>query len=139
VLYHPSENATKQTGRKPCTSKSGVVNQNKILSVCPNRETLLSTETTLRESGFEVESVLTDTQARFEIEMGQCGVLLMCYRLFPEQVHELSRLFRAYCPDGRIIFVMGEDHEPPIDADVVLRNMDGPRALLIALRFPEAA
>jgi hypothetical protein len=110
------------------------MNQNKILSVCPSRENLTDRETALREAGFEVVSVLSDTQARFEIEMGQCGVLLMCFRLFPEQVQELSRLFRKYCPDGRIIFVMAEEHEPPIDADVVLRDMDGPRALLTALR-----
>jgi hypothetical protein len=115
------------------------MNQNKILSVCPSRETLADRESALREGGFEVVSVWTDTQARFEIEMGQCGVLLMCFRLFPEQVQELSRLFRAYCPDGRVIFVMAEEHEPPIDADVVLRDMDGPRALLTALRRPEAA
>jgi DNA-binding response OmpR family regulator len=115
------------------------MNQNKILSVCPSRETLADRESALREAGFEVVSVLTDTQARFEIEMGQCGVLLMCFRLFPEQVQELSRLFRKYCPDGRIIFVMAEEHESPIDADVVLRDMDGLRALLTALRRPEAA
>ena len=115
------------------------MNQNKVLSVCPNRETLEGRETALREAGFGVVSVLTDTQARFEIEMGQCGVLLMCFRLFPEQVQELTRLFRAYCPDGRVIFVIGEEHEPPINADIVLRDMDGPRALLTALRRPEAA
>jgi hypothetical protein len=110
------------------------MNQNKVLSVCPSRETLGRRETALREAGFEVVSVLTDTQARFEIEMGQCGVLLMCFRLFPEQVQELARLFKKNCPDGRIIFVMAEEHEPPIDADIVLRDMDGPRALLTALR-----
>jgi hypothetical protein len=115
------------------------MDQKKVLSVCSDRETLGGRETALRQAGFEVVSVLTETQARFEIEMGQCGVLLMCFRLFPEQVQELARLFRKNCPDGRIVFVMGEEHESPIDADFVLRDMDGPRALLPALRRPEAA
>lgn len=93
----------------------------------------------MRSGGFEVFSVLSDTQARFEIEMGRCGVLLMCFRLFPEQLQELTGLFRRYCPDGRVIFAMGEDREPPIDPDFVVRDVDGPRALLTALRRPKAA
>jgi hypothetical protein len=59
-----------------------MVNQNQALSVCPSRETLEGRETALREAGFGVVSVLTDTQARFEIEMGQCGVLLMSVDVF---------------------------------------------------------
>lgn len=72
-------------------------------------------EATLRSGGFEVVSVLSPIQARFEIEMGRCGVFVICYRVSKDEAEELTTLFRKNCPDGRVIFVThpGQKQEVP--------------------------
>jgi hypothetical protein len=52
-----------------------------ILSLSPDQDALASREVTLRNGGMKVISVMSPIQARFEIEMGRCGVFLICYRL----------------------------------------------------------
>lgn len=52
-----------------------------VLSLTPNKDALVVRETALQNAGFKVTSVMTPVEARFEIEMGRCGTLLICYRL----------------------------------------------------------
>jgi hypothetical protein len=80
------------------------VEQKAVLSFTPSKDALVRRETALHHGGFKVISVMTPIEARFEIEMGRCGTLLICYRLSETEANEISRLFRRYCPNGRIIF-----------------------------------
>jgi hypothetical protein len=78
--------------------------ENTILLLTPSKEALVR-EATLRKGGFKVISVMSPVQVRFEIEMGRCGTLLICHRLSETDASEMARLFRRYCPEGRIVFV----------------------------------
>ena len=80
----------------------------KVLSFSPDREALLKREAALRKSGVEVFSTSTENQARFEIETGKCGVLLICFRVSPLQAKDLASLFRK---NGYIIFVLNDTHD----------------------------
>lgn len=93
--------------------------KNTVLSLSPNPDALAVREATLRSGGLHVISVLSPIQARFEIEMGRCGVFVICYRVSKEQAEELTRLFRRNCPEGRVIFVTDAGHK-----DEVPRGID---------------
>jgi hypothetical protein len=56
------------------------MDQKTILSLSPSVNALRLREATLRSGGLNVFSVQSGIQARFEIEMGRCGVFLLCYR-----------------------------------------------------------
>ena len=88
--------------------------------------------------GFEVFSAWSESQAHFEIEMGRCGVLVMCFRSSPETARELTQLFRKNCPDGRLIFIV-KDVEPPFYADALILERDEGTALVNALKPAKAA
>jgi hypothetical protein len=62
-------------------------------------------EATLRSGGLNVFSVQSGIQARFEIEMGRCGVFLPCYRSSIQDAEDLTSLFRKFYPEGWIIFI----------------------------------
>jgi hypothetical protein len=96
-------------------------NPNTVLSFSPNPGVLSSRGSVLRRGGLEVISVRSEPEARFEIEMGRCGVLLMCFRTSAAAALELTELFRRNCPDGRIIFVIKKSADPPpFFADAVI-------------------
>lgn len=64
-----------------------------ILSLSFSAE-LKRREDALQMHGFQVKSVLSPGQARFEIEMGQCGVFVTCDSV-PDIVNQdLMKLFR---------------------------------------------
>jgi hypothetical protein len=90
------------------------VQKNTVLSLSPNPDALAMREATLRSGGLQVISVLSPIQARFEIEMGRCGVFVICYRVSKEQAEELTRLFRRNCPEGRVIFVTDAGHKDEV-------------------------
>jgi len=112
------------------------MDKNTVLSLSPDRGALASRETTLRNGGMTVISVMTPIQARFEIEMGRCGIFLICYRLSETEADELTRLFRKYCPEGRIVSVtkLSEDHRVPPEADIAVPESSGPEQILRALK-----
>jgi DNA-binding NtrC family response regulator len=89
------------------------MDKNTVLSLSPNEDALESREATLRNGGLNVISVMSPVQARFEIEMGRCGVFLVCYRVSREQAEELTKLFHRSCPHGRVIFVTPPDEITP--------------------------
>jgi hypothetical protein len=108
--------------------------ENTVLSLNPDRETLLRYETALRESGFEVISVSAPLDARFEIEMGRCGIFLTSYLTSLAIYRDLASLFRRSCPDGRIIFFMDRPHDNAPDADILVSDGDEPRSLVERIR-----
>ena len=110
-------------------------NKNTVLSLSPDQRALASREVTLESGGMKVISVMSPIQARFEIEMGRCGVFLICYRLSPIAADELMTLFRRQCPQGQIIFVTelpGDERVPP-EANVIVPESSGPENILRAL------
>jgi hypothetical protein len=93
--------------------------ENVVLYLNPDGQTLRSQESALRESGLEVISVFTPIQARFEIEMGRCGIFLSSY-IAPLPIYRsLANLFKRSDPDGSVLFIA---HLPEVsvpEADVL--------------------
>ena len=112
------------------------MDKNTILSLSPNQDSLEMREATLRGGGFEVVSVLSPIQARFEIEMGRCGVFVICYRVSKDQAEELTRLFRKNCPGGRVIFVTqpGQKQEVPRGTDLAVPESKSGELVLEAVK-----
>jgi hypothetical protein len=111
------------------------MDQNTVLSLSPDQRALASREVTLRSSGMNVISVMSSSEARFEIEMGRCGVFLICYRVSPTAADELTTLFRRQCPQGQIVFVteLPADDRVPAEANVTVPESSGPENILRAL------
>jgi hypothetical protein len=107
-----------------------------VLSLSPNKAALDSRESALRSRGMKVISVMSPIQARFEIEMGRCGVLLICYRLSGTDANYLAKLFRKSCPDGIVVFVTepSSDHDLPPGTDFVVPESAGPELIVQALQ-----
>jgi hypothetical protein len=117
------------------------MDKNTVLSLSPDQRALAPREVALRSGGMKVVSVMNPIQARFEIEMGRCGVFLTCYRLSATDVGELTGLFRPYCPRGQIIFVteLPGDVRVPAEANVTVPESSGREKLLRELgREPNA-
>ena len=82
-----------------------VVHDNTVLSFSFEKELLPPREAALRKVGYNVFSTTSEACVRFEIQMGQCGVLLMCYTI-PEPIAcDLAALFDRHCHSGVIAFV----------------------------------
>ncbi|MCU1299829.1 MAG: hypothetical protein JWQ87_113 [Candidatus Sulfotelmatobacter sp.] len=108
--------------------------ENTALSLNPNGKTLLPYEIALRETGFEVISVSAPLDARFEIEMGRCGIFLTSY-LTPAPVYrDLASLFRRSCTDGQIIFFIDHPDDNVPDADILVSDRDEPRSVVERIR-----
>ena len=114
------------------------MDKNTVLSLSPNQDALAMREATLRSGGLEVISVLSPIQARFEIEMGRCGVFVICYRVSRDQAEELTRLFRKNCPTGRVIFVTppGQMGEVPGGTDFAVPESTCGEFVLQAVKEP---
>ncbi len=61
-----------------------------VLSLSNGPNHLREREPAIRNGGFGVISVSSGTAARFEIEMGRCGVLLICCTIPPPVSGELA-------------------------------------------------
>jgi hypothetical protein len=112
------------------------MNANTVLSITTDQAVLASREVALRNGGMTVISVMSPIQARFEIEMGRCGILLICYRLSDDAANELTRLFREYCPEGHIVFVtrLPSEGGVPADVDIAVPESSGPDKILQELK-----
>lgn len=111
------------------------VDGNSVLSISPSKEALVVRQTTLRNAGMKVISVLTPSEAIFEIEMGRCGNLLICYRLSARAADDIARLYKRYCPEGRIVFITnGSAEKAPVNADVNIPESSEPEKMIQALK-----
>ena len=105
--------------------------ENTVLSFSRDPATLAIREWSLRKGGFEVITAGSEAEARLEIEMGRCGVFLLCTET------ELIKLFRRNCPSGRIVFVKtASSGAAPKAVDYVVEESAGPDAILEVLRSP---
>jgi hypothetical protein len=117
----------------------GIEMEKVVLSLSFNVEELRRRESSLRAHGFNVKSVHSPGQARFEIEMGQCGVFITS-DLVPDIVNrDLMELFRKSCPkDGLIILVEANvDLRKPsyeLKADVTVPKSMDPQGIVDALQ-----
>jgi hypothetical protein len=109
------------------------MNRNAVLSFSGDPDLLIERELALQTCGLEVVSVSTESAARFEIEMGRCGNLLLCFRSGQAITRELAHLFKKYCPDGCILFVSNQnnDVEHP-DVDYIVPDSGGAEAIVRA-------
>jgi hypothetical protein len=96
-------------------------------------------EAAIRAGGFDVVSVTSGILARFEIEMGRCGIFLTCDHVPTAENRELIGLFRRNCSRGWVIFVTTDDNAwlraDYMDADVWVREADEPEGIVESLRI----
>jgi hypothetical protein len=109
-----------------------------VLSLNPDGHTLLSQEAALRENGFEVISVSSPMQARFEIEMGRCGILMTSHITPVSIFSDLVSLFRRSCPPGLVVYVASHPEDDIPDADLVLSDEDEPQVMIHKIRVEKA-
>ena len=108
--------------------------ENIVLSLNPDGQKLHGQESVLRENGFEIISAATPLQARFEIEMGRCGIFLTSY-ITPFAIYrDLANLFRRSWPNGLVIFLMEHPDDNIPDADVLFSGEEPPGAVIPAIR-----
>jgi len=105
----------------------------KVLSVGDDPELMWLRDAVLRSAGFDVLTIVDTNDGLTRIEQEHCGVLLMCYSLPPLSRKRLAETFRAKCPHGRIVTITNKKGEPEF-ADVVVYGVDGPEALIDAIR-----
>jgi hypothetical protein len=80
--------------------------------------------------GYAVISVSTPIQARYEIEMGRCGIFLLSHIVPPVICLDLVSLFRRYCQSGIVIFLTKDSQAGLPDADVLCLEGDDPHAIV---------
>jgi hypothetical protein len=105
-----------------------------VLSLNPDGRGLLGYESALRETGFEVISVNSPLDARFEIEMGRCGVFLTSYITPGVIFQDLASLFRRSCRGGLIAYVVRRPDDAVPDIDILLSDREEPHSLIERLR-----
>ena len=104
--------------------------ENILLSLNPDRQKLLAYEAALREGGFQIISVSAPVEARFEIEMGRCGIFLANY-LAPIAIYrDLASLFRRSCPGGLVVYQAQRPNDKIPEADILLSDEDEPRSIV---------
>lgn len=77
-----------------------------VLSFSFEKDLLPRRDAALRSVGYKVFSTTSEACVRFEIQMGQCGVLLFCYTVPDAIRRDLAGLFQRHCEDGVFAFVM---------------------------------
>ena len=113
---------------------NGMAYENTVLSLNSDRQSLLSHESALQKSGFEIVSVSSPLQARFEIEMGRCGVFITSY-ITPLVIFlDLASLFRRSCPGGLVAYVARHPDENISDTDILLSDCDNPDSIVDKIR-----
>ena len=106
------------------------VSENTVLPLSAESELLARREAALRSVGYRVLSMMSEVHVRFEIEMGQCGVLLLCYTIHQSIHSDLAQLFTQRCQSGVIAFVMHpKTREPSPHAHVCFLDSDFPHKL----------
>jgi hypothetical protein len=110
--------------------RSAMAYDKTVLSLNPDGRGLLGYESALRETGFEVISVNSPLDARFEIEMGRCGIFLTSYITPGVIFQDLASLFRRSCQGGLIAYVARQPGDAVADTDILLLDREDPRSLI---------
>ena len=109
--------------------------ENVVLSFSVDKALLAQREVHLRSGGFQVISTSSPICARYEIEMGQCGALLLCYTVHELAHRDLAGLFARHCAHGVIVFVMHPVQVAPSPhAHICLLDVDLPGKLHLIKR-----
>ncbi|HEY8671739.1 MAG TPA: hypothetical protein VIL63_12915 [Terriglobales bacterium] len=98
-----------------------------VLSLSFDPDKVKLREVAIGADGFEVVSVYSHSQARHEIQMGTCGILVTCDSVPDEVNWDVMNLFKSYCPNGLIISVLRHEYS--------LQSPDEPRP---DIRVPES-
>jgi hypothetical protein len=110
-----------------------------VLLLSLRSDKLKRREAALRKHGFDVKPVASPGEARFEIEMGRCGVFITC-GLIPDIVNQdLMELFRKFCSrDAIVVWVAGENTSRPspykLQPDISVPSALDPDGIIQALR-----
>jgi DNA-binding NarL/FixJ family response regulator len=105
-----------------------------VISVGANAELVQLRNFVLQEAGFHVISTVDEGEALSRIERRECGVLVMCYSLPSEVKKKLTEALRSCCPDSRIVAIANKQIEEPLLADAFVYGVEGPEALIEAVR-----
>lgn len=82
------------------------MSKNQVLSLSAEAELLAQRAAILQKAGYVVLSSTSEMEIRFEIQMGQCGILMLCYTLHQSIHGDLAGIFGLNCPNSAIVFVM---------------------------------
>jgi DNA-binding NarL/FixJ family response regulator len=109
-------------------------NHHKVISTGSNPELLWLRDAVLQSAGFDVTSTASEDDALNRIRQGNCGILLLCYSLSEPARDQLTEEFRKCCPDGRIVAITNKKMDKPEVADALVYGVEGPEALIDAIR-----
>jgi hypothetical protein len=106
-----------------------------VLAVSPDRNLAQSRQKALSRVGFFVISVFSDLEARWEISLGRCGILLLCHKLRTSTRDELASYFHQHCPEPFVVAILSHHGESrPPHAHVCVVHSDDHVMLVEALR-----
>lgn len=116
-----------------------MINRSKVVSLSFDPKKLQHREAALCAAGFEVKSVHSPGQARFEIEMGSCGIFVTGREISDIINRDLIDLFRRYCgANAFVVFVASDDVLPTASSepwgDVLIPASRDPEGIVEALR-----
>lgn len=110
----------------------GVKPASYILSVCWDADLSAARALLLRDSGLEVATAATQTEAEKAIAEGEFDALVVGHTVPSDAASAVTEAFRKINPRARVVFV-ASGWFIPIRADRVVQVGDGPHALLSAL------
>jgi DNA-binding response OmpR family regulator len=106
-----------------------------VISVGTISKLLLLREAILQSSGFVVFSTTRLAEALAAMERNNFDVLLLCYSVRYEWRADLIHKFREYYHAGRVVEITDRPiTQLPTDVDQVVYGIEGPDALMDAIR-----
>ncbi|HKW17100.1 MAG TPA: hypothetical protein VJO35_06300 [Terriglobales bacterium] len=109
--------------------------QRAVISVGKSPNLLLLREAILQSSGYSVFSTADFAEAVSAVQREHFDVLLVCYSVPNEWRAELIEKFRRHCPGGRVVAITDRPiTQCPVDADELVYGIEGPDALMHAVR-----
>jgi hypothetical protein len=106
-----------------------------VISVGMIPKLLTLREAVLQSSGFIVFSTMQLPEAVSTMRSRHFDVMLLCYSVVGEWREELVKQFREYCQGGRIVAITDRPvTEPSTDVDEIVYGIEGPDALMHAIR-----
>lgn len=109
-------------------------NSKLVISVGTLPDLVSLREAVLKKAGYRVVSAFNEADALGKIYSGDCGVLVLCYSMEEESRKHITKAFREVCPAGRIVSITNQPLKQSPDADAVVYGVDGPEALISAVR-----